>query len=82
MPQFSTYTWKHEIRDNAVNYNDKSGGGGNYGVDITFDVKKIYGIVIRVDPNIPDIFKGIVRDALQTLDRVRVSLMGQYTLDE
>lgn len=79
-----TYRTNSDFREfgGGVTYNPKSGGGGNFGVDITFDIKKAYGVVIRIDPRIPEIFKCIVRDALQTLDRVRISIMGQYTLGE
>lgn len=79
-----TYRTNSDFREfgGVVTYNPRSGGGGNFGVDITFDIKKAYGVVIRIDPKVPDIFKGSVRDALQTLDRVRISIMGQYTLGE
>jgi hypothetical protein len=79
-----TYRTNSDFREfgAVVEYNPRSGGGGNFGVDVIFDVKKTYGVVLRIDPAIPEIFKGTVRDALQTLDRVRVSIMGQYTVGE
>lgn len=79
-----TYKTNSDFREfgGVVTYNPKSGGGGNFGVDITFDIKKAYGIVLRINPRIPDIFRSTVRDALQTLDRVRISIMGQYTMGE
>lgn len=65
-----------------VGYNDKSGGGGNYGVDVRFDIKKIYGIVIRVNPRTDDYIVCKISDKLDTLERLRVSIMGQYTVGE
>jgi hypothetical protein len=67
-----------------VGYTDRAGGGGTYGVHINFDIKNNYGVVVRLDPNDSDKFKGIVQkgDDLSSLDRLRVSLMGQKTLGE
>ena len=69
-----TYRANSDFREYGadIHYTDKSGGGGTYAVDITFDIKKVYGVVIRIDPRIPDILKAIINDALQTLDRLRI----------
>lgn len=64
-----------------VVYTDKA-GGGNHGTNVTFDVKNSYGVVIRVDPRINGLLKATVQDDLNTLLRLRVSLMGQLTLGE
>lgn len=65
-----------------LSYNDKSGGTGQYGIDASFDIKKVYGVVIRLDPDTNDKFIAIVRDNLSTLPRLRVAIMGQTTLGE
>lgn len=64
-----------------VNYNDKA-GAGTYGVAVDFNLKDSYGVIIRIDPRTTDVIKAIVRDNLSTLNRFRVSIMGQYTLGE
>jgi len=65
----------------TVEYSDKA-GGGNYATNITYDIKKIYGIVIRVDPDYNESLQAIVQDDLNDLVRLRVSIMGQITLGE
>ena len=65
-----------------VTYNDRSGGGGNYGVDVHFDTKVHYGIVIRFDPDNTEKLWMTVRDNLSTLVRFRISVLGQSTLGE
>lgn len=79
-----TYRNNSDFREYGaeISYNDKSGGTGNYGVEVHFDIESRYGVVIRIDPRIPDIFKGSVQDNISTLDRMRTSIMGQYTLGE
>lgn len=65
-----------------VIYHARAGGGGTYGVDITFDLKRAYGIVLRLDPRLPMTLNSMVQDNVSTLNRLRVSLMGQYTTGE
>jgi hypothetical protein len=64
-----------------VDYNDKA-GAGTYGVSICFRIKETYGVVLRFDPDTPDVFKVTVRDNLSTLNKLNISLMGQYTQGE
>ena len=66
----------------VIEYTDRSGGGGNYGVNICFEIKRFFGVVIRIDPRKKDIFKAEVRDNLSTLERFRISIIGQYTVGE
>lgn len=66
----------------AISYNDKSGGGGNYGIDVCFQLKEHYGIVVRFDPDNTEKFIVEIRDDLTDLDRLRISLMGQVTIGE
>ncbi len=65
----------------VINYEDKA-GGGDHSTTIIYDLKEIYGVVIRIDPRIPDIIRAPVRDDVSNLVRLRISLMGQYTLGE
>lgn len=65
-----------------ISYNDRSGGGGNYGVDIHFHVKDHYGVVIRFDPDNNEKLWVKIRDNLSSLDRLRVAVIGQLTLGE
>lgn len=69
-----------EFGANVV-YTDKS-GGGNHGTNVNYDIKNIYGIVIRVDPRVNDEIRAIVQDDLNALLRLRVSVMGQLTQGE
>lgn len=65
----------------TVTYTEKAPGGTN-ATDIIFDLKKIFGQVIRMDPREDDIFKGVIRDKLDTLDSFSVNLVGSYTEGE
>jgi hypothetical protein len=65
----------------GVEYTDKS-GAGTYAVNMVFRLKETYGIVIRIDPRTTDILKAVVRDKLDTLNRFRVSVIGQLTVGE
>lgn len=65
----------------AVIYEDKA-GGGNHSTTVVFDVKTIYGIVIRLNPREGDCFNALTQDDLDGLLRLRVSIMGQYTSGE
>lgn len=65
-----------------VEYTSKAGGGGTYAVDVCMQIKESYGIVIRVEPDNPDKIIATVRDNLSTLNRLRIAILGQYTLGE
>lgn len=65
----------------SIEYTDK-GGGGKHSTEILFDMKKVFGIVIRLTPAGTVCFFARVRDALDGLTKVRVSIMGQFTEGE
>lgn len=64
-----------------IEYTQKA-GGGNFSTNITFDLRKLYGVVVRLDPRNNDCLDGIVRDNISALIRLRVSVIGQFTLGE
>jgi hypothetical protein len=64
-----------------LTYTDKA-GGGLFATQIFFDIKDIYGVALRLNPKTADKFIGTVQDDLTGLARMRVSLMGQYTIGE
>lgn len=63
-------------------YNERAGGGGTYGISARFNIKDIYGVVLRLDSRISEEIRCLVRDDLSTLKRLRISLMGQITSGE
>jgi hypothetical protein len=66
----------------AVVEYDSKGPGGTESTTVTFDVKDIYGVVIRVDPEEPDTIKAFAQDDLSDLIKLRISFMGQVTEGE
>lgn len=64
-----------------IEYSDKAGGGA-YATNVIFDIKNIYGVVIRLSPLLPECFKVIVQDDLTGLNLLHVAIMGQYTVGE
>lgn len=67
-----------------VEYTAKAPAGLN-ATDITFDIKEIFGQVIRIDPRLPDIITGTVRDDIDAgsgMSKLTTSLIGSYTVGE
>jgi hypothetical protein len=64
-----------------VDYTVKGPGGINATV-ITFDIKQIFGQVIRMDPDHNDQVCGVNRNDLTGLNTFYVSLIGSYTEGE
>jgi hypothetical protein len=79
----ATYAKNSEFREYGaiVDYSDKA-GGGKYSTFADFDLRKKYGIVIRIDPKIPEKIIATVRDDLTDLDEIKFAIMGQYTVGE
>jgi len=78
------YTTNADFKDWGVTviYTDRSGGTGNYGEDMRLKTVETYGVVVRLRPTFNDKVIAKVRDNLSTLDRMRMSLMGQVTSGE
>jgi hypothetical protein len=64
-----------------VEYPDKGPSGTN-STEIIFDIKKIFGQVIRLDPQHNDQVCGVNRNNLTGLDTFYISLIGSYTQGE
>lgn len=64
-----------------VSYPENAPAGQN-ATRIFFDLKKIYGNPIRLDPTVNDCLFARVQDDLSGLERLRISIMGQFTLGE
>ena len=66
-----------------VTYPTRSGGGGAYGMRgrVTFNGQDKRGAVIRLFSDTSDEFKGVVRDALQTLSSFRIKIQGQVAIE-
>ena len=66
-----------------VEYTD-SAPAGAYSTNIVFDLKKIFGVIIRLDPNSNDKIKGCVRDTLLAdgITGMYISFIGQITTGE
>ena len=65
----------------VVEYTTKAPAGTN-ATNIVFDIKGIFGQVIRLDPSIPDSIIGVVRDNISAMDKLTASLIGSYTVGE
>jgi hypothetical protein len=65
----------------SVTYTQK-GSGGTEATDIVFNVKEIFGQVLRFDARADDILIGHVRDKIDTLTKFTVSIIGSYTSGE
>lgn len=79
------YRTNASFRENGgdLEYTSK-GGGGNYSVNIIFRFggQPHFGVVLRVNPRIPDTIETIVQDNLSDLVRFRISMIGHYTESE
>lgn len=67
-----------------VEYTDKAPAGQN-ATNIVFDIKGIFGQVIRLHPASDDVIIGTVRDAIssvQGMDKLTASIIGSYTEGE
>lgn len=64
-----------------VKYSDKAGGGA-FSTTIIFEMKKIFGTVIEMNPSLPDMFYSIAKDNFSGLLRFRFSILGHYTQGE
>lgn len=64
-----------------VTYTDKA-GGGLYGTRIVFDIKEIFGQVIRLDPKYDDQIEFNNPADLTDLDSMIISIIGSYTEGE
>lgn len=71
---FEEFGWK-------VIFDDKA-GGGDFSTVAEVDVKKVFGIAIRLDPNTSDFFQVTIRGDLSGLNRQRFILYGHYTEGE
>ena len=65
----------------SVSYTAKGPAGIN-STDIIFDIKEIFGQVIRIDPRINDVIYCHIRDDLSGLLSFTVSLVGSLTSGE
>jgi hypothetical protein len=65
----------------TISFDDKA-GGGNFSTTAEIDIKKIFGIALRLDPRNGDYFQATIRGDLDGLNRHRFMLFGQYTLGE
>lgn len=68
-------------RGGKQTYTNKA-GGGNYSMDFSFDLKSIYGVVIRLDNSINSYLKITVKDDLTNLITHKIVATGQITLGE
>lgn len=80
------YIINQDFRDvgASIDYTPNAPGGAN-STNIVFDLKKIFGQVIRIHPAVPDVIKGLVRDNLSAgagMDKLTTSLIGSYTEGE
>lgn len=66
----------------SVRFDDRASGLGEYGTIITIDMKKVYGVALRIFPSTEDFIKGIIRDNLEDLLSLRFMLYGQFTQGE
>ena len=80
------YTANQDFKDigGKVEYTSKAPAGTN-ATDITVNMKEVFGQVMRLDPKIDDIIKGIVRDKIDAgegMAKFTTSLIGSYTVGE
>ena len=80
------YTMNQDFRDvgGSVEYTTKAPAGTN-ATNITFDIKEIFGQVIRLDPRINDFMKAVVRDNINSgagMAKLTTSFIGSYTVGE
>lgn len=80
------YTSNQAFKDTGgiVEYTDKAPAGTN-ATNIAFDIKKVFGQVIRLDPRTNDFLRGTVRDNIDAgegMAKLTASLIGSYTVGE
>ncbi len=80
------YTTNQDFKDvaGAAEYTDKAPAGTN-ATNISFDIKEVFGQVIRLDPNVNDFLRGTVRDNISAgagMAKMTASLIGSYTVGE
>ena len=80
------YTNNQDFKDigATIEYTDKAPAGTN-GTNVTINLKEVFGQVMRIDPDISDIVKGVVRDDIGTvagMAKFTTSLIGSYTSGE
>lgn len=80
---FGNYTSNQEFRDvgGDIEYTSK-GSGGTEATNITIDILNSFGQVVRLNPRDGDYLLGRVRDALQTLTKFTMSIVGSFTEGE
>jgi len=77
------YQTNQDFKDSGgkVTYPGK-GPAGTPSTDIVFDIKEIFGQVIRFDGRLNDVLLGHVRDDIDALTKFNVSIIGSYTSGE
>ena len=80
------YIQNQDFKDTGgtVEYTDKAPAGTN-ATNIVFDIKTVFGQVIRLHPTMTDMIIGIVRDDISTgagMAKMTASLVGSYTEGE
>jgi len=80
------YIQNQDFKDTGgeVEYTQKAPAGTN-ATNVSYNIKEIFGQVIRLHPAIVDIIKGVVRDNISTgagMSKMTASLIGSYTEGE
>lgn len=77
------YRTNQDFKDRGaqVDYTTKAPAGTN-ATDITFNIEEIFEQVQRIDPRINDAVVARSRDALNTLVKMTISIIGSYTEGE
>lgn len=83
---FGNYIQNQDFRDRgaAIDYTPNAPAGTN-STSITFDIKKIFGQVIRLHPAMDDMIVGAVRDNINVaagMAKMTTSIIGSYTEGE
>ena len=84
---FGNYIQNQDFKDigGVVEYTTKAPAGTN-ATNIVYDIKSVFGQVIRIDPNIPDVICGIVRDDISLggvgMVKLTASFIGSFTEGE
>ena len=83
---FGNYIMNQDFKDigGEVEYTTKAPAGTN-ATNIVYDIKKTFGQVIRINPNIPDMIIGLVRDKIDAgagIAKMTASFIGSYTEGE
>jgi hypothetical protein len=83
---YGNYTRNSNFREvgSEIEYSDKAPAGTN-GTNIIFDIEKIFGQVVRLDPSIEDTLVARVRDKIDAaagMAGMTMSLVGAFTSGE